>query len=84
LTDTTQNVEALYRRLILSQSPAKRLAMACSMFATAKALVLAGIAKAEQKDTNPKALRRHLFLRLYGGDFNRAQKEKILEHLQAT
>lgn len=84
MTDTTQEIEARYRQLVLSQSPARRLAMACKMFATAKALVLAGILKREAGDQSPQGLRGQIFLRLYGRDFDTAERQKILDYLSAT
>lgn len=83
MTDTTQELETRFRQLVLSQSPAKRLAMACSMFSTAKALVRAGILKTERVDQVSEDLRGRVFLRLYGEDFETSQRNKILEYLQA-
>ena len=70
MSDTSMNVEARIRKLMLARSPGKRLATACDMFATAKALVRAGIAK-EVGPKGPATMREHLFLRLYGKDFLR-------------
>jgi len=57
--------------------------MACDMFATAKALVRAGIAK-EVGLEGPNQVREYLFLRLYGKDFPEIEKAKILNSWKAT
>jgi len=43
MSDTSVEVEERFLKLMLARSPAERLAMACRMFSTAKALVRAGI-----------------------------------------
>jgi hypothetical protein len=82
VTDTAPDIERRYRQMMLSQSPSRRVAMACRMFATAKALIRAGIRQPDE-GLSPAGWRRYLFLRLYGGDFDEAEREKILSHLQA-
>jgi len=84
MTDTAQEMKARFRQLVMSQSPAKRVAMACNMFTTAKALVLAGILNTELEHQSPQELRGRIFLRFYGSDFDTAQRKKILDYLQAT
>ena len=69
-----------YRRMILARSPSERLAMACGMFSAAKTLVRAGIVS-ECGGTEPEDLRRRIFLRLYGGDFEPTKLKKILKRL---
>ena len=83
MSDTSVDVEARFRELMLTRSPEERLAMACDMFATAKALVRAGIAK-EVGLKGPNQIREHLFLRLYGKDFPETEKAKILNSWNAT
>ena len=83
MSNTSAEVEARFRRLMLARSPGERLAMACDMFATAKALVRAGIAK-EVGLKGPNQVREHLFLRLYGKDFPETEKAKILNSWNAT
>ena len=70
----------MYRELLLARSPSQRLAMACEMFSTAKALVRAGIEQ-EHGPLEPEELRQRMFLRLYGQDFSEAEKEKICRAL---
>lgn len=83
MSDTSVEVEARFRKLMLARSPAERLAMACDMFATAKALVRAGIVK-EVGLKGPIQMREHLFLRLYRKDFSETVKAKILNSWKTT
>jgi len=77
MNDTSTEVQARFRTLMLERSPAQRLAMACRMFATAKALVRVGILEA-YAPKEPDQMREHIFLRLYGKDFSETEKAKIL------
>ena len=83
MSHTSAEVEARFRRLMLARSPEERLAMTCDMFATAKALVRAGIVK-EVGSKGPIQMREYLFLRLYGNDFPETEKAKILNSWNAT
>ena len=83
MNDTPPAVEAKYREMLMAKSPAERLAMACGMFATAKALVQAGLLQKHGPLTHAE-LRRLTFLRFYGEDFSESEREKILKRLMAT
>jgi len=83
MSDTSVDVEERFLKLMLARSPAERLAMACRMFSTAKALVRAGILE-EHGLIDPYELREHMFLRLYGQDFGETEKAKILNSWKAT
>jgi hypothetical protein len=80
MNDTPRDVEFRFREMVLTRSPSERLAMACRMFTTARALVLAGIPGAWEDSTSGE-LRRLLFLRTYGQDFGPEQQAKILSFL---
>ena len=54
--------------------------MGCSMGATARALVRASVL-AQDPHASPAALRRALFLRFYGHEFDAAEQERIMEWL---
>lgn len=68
--------------MLLALSPQERLAMACRMFGTAKALIRAGL-RDEYGELDPGELRRRLFLRLYGEDFSEDERRRIADHLAA-
>lgn len=80
MNDTPADVDARYRALLLARPGAERVRMGCSMYAAAKALVLASIHAADPR-ASPAAVRRALFLRVYGRDFDPAAREKILAAL---
>ena len=66
--------------MLLGRSPEERLKMGCSMSATARALVRASVL-AQDPQTSPAGLRRALFLRFYGHEFEAAERERILAGL---
>jgi hypothetical protein len=77
MNDTPAEVEQRYRRLLLQRSGEERLKMGCSMHATARALVRASaLARA-----SPVTLRRVLFLRFYGHEFDARTRDRILAWL---
>ncbi len=76
MPDTAAAVERRYRRMLLERSGAERMRMGASMFATARALILASI-RAEDPGATAAELRRALFRRLYGGDFDPEMRERI-------
>ncbi len=77
MTDTPPEVVQRYRAMLLARSPEDRLKMGCSMSATARALVRASVL-AQDPQASPAALRRALFLRFYGHEFDAAERERIL------
>ncbi|MGH7206737.1 MAG: hypothetical protein ACREI2_11080 [Nitrospiraceae bacterium] len=83
MRDTLPEVEHRYRAMLLQRSGVERLKMGCSMHATAQALVKASIL---EKDPHASlgALRRALFLRFYGQDFDPQSREKILRTLETA
>lgn len=80
LTDTPPAMEARYREMLLARSGEERLKMAGSMYATARALVIASILEKDPSATPPR-LREALFLRFYGHEFDAASRERILARL---
>ena len=82
MKDTPKEVEDRFKKLIMDQSPARRLAMASDMFDTARALVRAGILDEAGGEMEPEELREKIFLRFYGKDFTDSEKKKIVEHLR--
>ena len=80
MTDTPPEVMQRYRAMLLARSPEERLKMGCSMSATARALVRASVL-AQDPHASPAALRRALFLRFYGHEFDAVERERILTWL---
>ena len=76
MNDTHPAMERKYREMLLRRSGADRLKMGCSMFATARAFVVASVLEKEPAAAGA-ALRRALFLRFYGGEFGADARERI-------
>jgi len=73
-------MEQKYRKMLLERSGEERLKMGCSMYATARALVVASVLAAEPA-ASPAAVRRAIFLRFYGGEFDARTRERIIVRL---
>ena len=67
MNDTSLKVERLLHDRFMAKSGEERLAMGCSMFDDAKAIVLAGL-RAERPGMDDRECRAQLLLRLYGQD----------------
>jgi Uncharacterised protein family (UPF0158) len=80
VTDTPPEVMQRYRAMLLGRSPEERLKMGCSMGATARMLVRASVL-AQDPHASAAAVRRALFLRFYGHEFQAVEREKILVRL---
>jgi len=81
MRDTPPDVEQMYRDMLLQRSGAERLKMGCSMLSTARALALASMRERDPR-ASPASLRRALFLRFYGADFDAIGRERIMAHLE--
>ena len=80
MRDTPPDVDARYRRMLLERSGEDRLRMGFSMYATARALVVASIL-AKEPEASPARIREAIFLRFYGRDFDQATRERIIATL---
>jgi hypothetical protein len=83
VTDTPPEVARRYRKLLLARSGADRLRMGGSMHAAARALVRASVL-ARDPGASPATIRRALFLRFYGDDFDPATRERVLAWLDRS
>lgn len=66
--------------MLLQRSGEERLKMGCSMHATAQTLIRASVLEKDPL-ASPAALRRALFLRFYGHEFDSDTRDKILRTL---
>jgi len=80
MTDTSLEVMERYRAMLLARSGEERLKMGFSMNATARALIRASVL-AKDPHASPATVRRALFLRFYGHEFDAEEWEKILARL---
>jgi len=83
MNDTSAKIEKRFRRLLMRRSGQERLKMGCSMHSTSKALMRAAILHANPK-ASPATLRRQLFLRFYGQDFEPKARKRILAALSKS
>jgi hypothetical protein len=81
--DTPPDVDARYRQMLLARPGEDRLRMGFSMYATARALVVASIL-AKEPQASPERIREAIFLRFYGRDFAQATRERIVATLVRT
>lgn len=81
--DTPDEIDKKFRNMLLACSGEERLKMGCSMHATAQALVRASTLE-EDPSASPTALRKALFLRFYGQDFDAATRKRILRGLETS
>jgi hypothetical protein len=79
--DTSPEMAALYRRLLMERSPAERLRMACDMFGDARAIVRAGVMMSGV--TDPTEIKVQTFLRFYGRDLDEEMCHEIVRRLRA-
>jgi hypothetical protein len=79
--DTSDAMESKYREMLLERSAEERLKMGCSMHATAQALVRAATL-AQDPSASAAVLRKALFLRFYGQEFDTAARKRILKALE--
>ncbi len=75
MTDTAKNIDKLYKEMLDKLPGEKRLLMSFSMLNLAAELMLSNI---KTRYSDEKDIRREVFLRMYGNDFNSEEKEKIL------
>ena len=81
MKDTSDAMERKYRDMLLKRSCEERLKMGCSMHATAQALVRASALQPDPSASHA-ALRKILFLRFYGQDFDTVTRKRILRALE--
>jgi hypothetical protein len=82
MKDTDPRIEKIYSDMMKSKSGAEKLKMGCSMFSTSKKLIEAGI-RHRRPDISDIDLKIAVFLKLYGDDFDKEQKQNIIAHLRA-
>jgi len=80
MSDTTFEIENKLNQTYFSKSGEEKLLIALKMFETARDIVLSSL----PKNLSDNELRKELFLRFYGNEFDELTKEKILERLKKT
>jgi hypothetical protein len=83
MKDTPPEMDARYRAMLMQRSGEERLTMGCAMRETARALVEASILEQNPQAT-PEAVRKGLFLRFYGHEFDAESRTKILAAIESA
>lgn len=77
MSDTHPRIARQFVNLIMSKSNEQRLLMGCSMYDTARQIVQSAIRNQNPTITSD-AMKKEIFLRFYGQQFSRQEKERIL------
>jgi len=83
MNDTPAFMEQKMIELFAAKTPSERVAMASSMYDTSRMITEFAL-KQDHPEWTPDELRREIFLRYYGGEFDSAEKEKIVDWLMRT
>ncbi len=81
MNDTPPDVAERYRAMLLQRTGAERLIMGCAMRDTARAFVEASLREQDPQAT-AEAIRKGLFLRFYGHEFDAPTRAKILAAIE--
>ncbi len=80
MNDTHPDVAIRFRELMMRKSGEQRLLMGCSMYDAAKQIVLSAIHNRQPEITDAE-IKREIFLRFYGQEFSRAERDKFFSAL---
>ena len=80
MNDTHPDIAVRFRELMMSKSGEERLLMGCSMYDTAKQIVRSAIYNSRPGITDAE-MKKEIFLRFYGPEFSKADREKLLSAL---
>jgi len=74
MNDTPENIDEVYRKMLMKLTGEKRILMSLSMFDLAAELMISRI----KAMYTAKDFKKQIFMRMYDNDFTQAEKEKIL------
>ncbi len=83
MKDTPPEMDARYRAMLMERTGEERLKMGCAMRETARALVEASIRQQDPQAT-PDTIRKGVFLRFYGHEFDADSQRKILAAIESA
>jgi hypothetical protein len=83
MKDTPPEMDARYQDMLMQRSGEERLMMGCAMRETARTLIEASIREQDPQVT-PETVRKGLFLRFYGHEFDADSREKILTAIESA
>ncbi|MDP3089122.1 MAG: hypothetical protein Q8N04_00435 [Nitrospira sp.] len=83
MNDTSTDMDQRYRAMLMQRTGEERLVMGCAMRDTARALVEASLRERDPQAT-VEAIRKGLFLRFYGHEFDHETRAKILATIESA
>ena len=83
MKDTPPEMDARYQDMLMQRSGEERLMMGCAMRETARTLVEASIREQDPQATL-ETVRKGLFLRFYGHEFDADSRTKILAAIESA
>lgn len=83
MNDTATEIDERFRAMLLARTGEERLIMGCAMRETARALVEASLLQ-QDPHANGEALRKGLFLRFYGHEFDAKTRANILAVIESA
>ncbi len=81
MNDTSVEIDARYRSMIMAIKPQERLKMVGGMWDSGKRLVMSSI-RNEFPEISDQELRRKFFSRIYRNDFSSDEMDKILSQFR--
>jgi len=83
MNDTSTDMDQRYRAMLMQRTGEERLIMGCAMRDTARAIVEASIREHDPQAT-VEVIRKSLFLRFYGHEFDGETRAKILAAIESA
>ncbi|WP_284452515.1 hypothetical protein [Parachlamydia acanthamoebae] len=80
MDDTPPNITSKMCEMIRLKSPVDRLKMGAAMYETSKYLIIRSILE-NDPHISESDLRKEIFLKFYGHDYDLSQQEKIIKHI---
>ncbi|GIK61980.1 MAG: hypothetical protein HND39_07530 [Ignavibacteriota bacterium] len=77
MNDTSPRIEEMINQIYLKKTGEEKILIALKMFETARDIVISSL----PKDLSDKELKKELFLRFYGDEFDDIIQEKIYRRL---
>ena len=78
MKDTPEAIEKRYKAMLKKKSNEERLKMGCSMFKLASSFMISSLI---DKGIRSDELKKHIFLRIYGNDFDKEIRDRIAAKL---
>lgn len=83
MKDTSSEMDQRYRAMLMQRTGEERLIMGCAMRDTARAFMEASL-KEDDPQATVEAIRKGLFLRFYGHEFEAERRAKILAAIESA